>query len=61
MHGARLRQCQARLETKLLGCLVDSREDFDIAALAGNDSCFFTSPAEVGCFRLRPINISELG
>jgi hypothetical protein len=32
-----LRQRQARLETKPLGCLIDSREDFDIAALAGDD------------------------
>ena len=37
MHGAGLRQRQARLETKPLGCLIDSREDFDIAALAGDD------------------------
>ena len=37
MHGARLRQRQARQETKLLGRIIDGCEDFDIAALAGDD------------------------
>ncbi len=49
MHGAGLRQCQAGLEAKPLGCRIDSREEFDIAALAGDDKRrmfgrFFTRP-----------------
>ncbi len=37
MHGAGLRQCHAWRKAEPAGGLIDSREDFDIAALAGDD------------------------
>jgi hypothetical protein len=37
MHGARLRQSRAGVKTKIFRRFVDGGEQFDIAALAGDD------------------------
>jgi hypothetical protein len=49
MHGAGLRQRQARREATLFGGIIDGNQHLGIAAFAGNDEeSFFTSPRKRG-------------
>ena len=49
MHGAGLRQCEARRESKPLRCGIDRQQEIEVAALAEDDEgrrCFTPLPCD---------------